>query len=816
MRLLRPATSADPRAVATHPYSMAQRLTPLKHPMKASFAQLRDQARTLPKVLLALLTGLLIASAPPLSAQNGQGQSVPAIQDDGDTYILNFAEEGEDLLSLEEFVKLCQEATGRNFTYTKDTATLLQNANVIMFGTKRVPKDDFYNFFQIQMVINEFVCVSVGPPHIEVILIQSLSNGRGASGLRSKAVYVDPRNLEEYADSPATLITTVLNLPNTDVRQLSTSLRSLMTDTNTQNLISAGMNSVILQGFGSQVVSLARLLELVDQESRTVDAERPVFTVIPLAYAAPQDVADLIEQLLEAQNRSNQSSGRRNTPGDAGGNAGLLGSSDVEPKILVDGRTSSLLVMASEDEMPLIQDLIAQLDVDVLEPERNFHVYLLQNVNADDLAEVLDRFLSDAERLTNDGGVGGRAGGAGGGTGSARTSNEVIVVPDPSANALLIAANKTRYEEVLDLIQHLDRRQDQVLIETALIELTGTDFRDIGFEWAFADVAGDGGFGLTNFGLSTLTDSDGDGIQDLRVPLAGQGITGGILSGDDVNIPFLVSALETEDSANVLNVPSVLVNNNGSASVITLDEQPTTTITQSGGVGGQTQENFREFESAGITLEISPSISASRYLRLELSLVVSTFVGQNSGSSAIPSPRITREIHTTVNIPDGYTMVIGGIITDNATESSQGIPWIRNIPLLGALFGRETSQNNRTTLYFFVTPHILRDEDFADLAELSYEAKIEAAKIIGMDRVQIVDPNFGLDEATDIYEPFQVPLYQSPERGEGLDLGRWDLDPHEVQERLRSGREEAEEAEEETPTEPAVEDTGIDPDGSGR
>ena len=188
------------------------------------------------------------------------------------------------------------------------------------------------------------------------------------------------------------------------------------------------------------------------------------------------------------------------------------------------------------------------------------------------------------------------------------------MVPDPGANALLIAANKTRYEEVIELIRQLDRRQDQVLIETALIELTGTDFRDIGVELAFADTDGDGSFGATNFGLSQLQDLEGDdGIPDTRIPLLGDGITAGILSADDVNLPFLIAAVQRKDGANVLNVPSVLVNNNGSARVVTLDEQPTTTITATGGggAGTQTQENFREFEEAGITLEISPSISAS-------------------------------------------------------------------------------------------------------------------------------------------------------------------------------------------------------------
>ena len=705
------------------------------------------------------------------SAQNGAQGSVAPIQKEGDFFILNFSQDPQQVINLEEFVSLCQEATGLNFTYSEQTQQLLRQSKVFMTGTKRVPQGEFYEFFQIEMFINDFVCVEVGPPHISVVLIQNMT-GQRAGALRQKTVYVGPDRLEEYADQPATLVTTVLHLPNVDVRQLSTSLRGLLTDTNTQSLIAAGENSVILQGFGSYVVSLAQLLRLVDKESAIKNEVSPVFDVLPLEFAAPEDVADLLEQLLESNNRGG---GVRRVQGvEQQGVSGVLGGGEIETKILVDGRTQSLLVMAMPDEMPRIKDLVARLDVDVVEPERNFHVYSLQNVNAEDIAEVLDEFLSDAERLTRrTGGTGGRAGGQAGGGATGGTSssqnNEVIVVPDPGANALLIAANKTRYEEVLELIRQLDRRQDQVLIETALIELTGTDFRDIGVELAFADTEGDGSFGATNFGLSQLQDLEGDdGVPDTRVPILGNGITAGILSSDEVNLPFLIAAVQRKEGANVLNVPSVLVNNNGTARVVTLDEQPTTTITATGGGAGvgQTQENFREFEEAGVTLEISPSISASRYLRLDISLVVSTFTGSFSENSAVPPPRITREIATTVNVPDGDTMVIGGIITDNLTETSSRTPWVSDIPILGWLFRRDSTTNTRTTLYFFVTPHIMRDRDFADLAEISYYKKLDAAEIIGQDRVRIVDPDFGA--AADEYdlESFQIPLYRSPSRGE--------------------------------------------------
>jgi general secretion pathway protein D len=744
------------------------------------------------------LAGALLALclSPVATAQGSQGGQPPVIQEEGDYYILSFSENVQEQISLLDFVNICQATTGYNFVFDQQTQNLLSGAKLAMLGPKRIHKSEFYNFFQIQLFINEFVCLEVGPPQISVILIQSMGvgNNRGSSNAIGRSpIFVSPQDLDDYKDQPAALIITVLSFQNIDSRQLQTQLRQLLVDpAGTQQAVPAGDHSLILQGFGSYIASLATLLNLVDRESTQTALTQPVFDLIPLQFAAAEDVADLLEQLLQAQrDRANQRP--RPTP-DGQGISGALQSEQLEAKILVYSRTNSLLVMALPEDMPRIKDLVARLDVDIMEPERNFHVYALQNVKAEDLADVLDEFLSGAERLTTagSGGTGGRPGagdsGARGGA-TARTSNEVVVVPDPSSNSLLIAANKTRYAEVLELIRQLDRRQDQVLIESALIELTGTDFREIGIEWALADTTGDGGFGVTNFGLSTLVDSDPNDASDLpdtRVPNVPTGIVAGILDGDNFGLPLLLAAASRTTGANVLNVPSVLVSNNGAAKVVTLDEQPTTTVTSTGAVGN-TQENFRGYEPAGITLEISPSISASRYLRLDISLVVSNFTGSFSAASSIPPPRTTREMTTTVNVPDGDTMVIGGVITDNEQKTREGVPWLADLPLIGALFRHDSNTASRTTLYFFVTPHILRDPDFADLAEISYQKKLNAAEIMGKDRVRIIDPDFGASDGGIDFGTFQLPLYRPTERGE-VDPADIGMDPVRRQELLRDAR----------------------------
>ena len=733
----------------------------------------------------ALLLPLFLAQPAPGPQNANQDQPVPAIQDVGDSYILNFpqSQDGQGGMSLGQFVQACQQVTKLTFHVKEDAATRLATTQIRLLGTKRIPKQQFYSFFQILMVMNDFVCTEIGPSGISVIQIDSLVGGGGQNGprIRASAPYVDPDDLESYSDQPATLITTVINLPNTDVRSLSNTMRQLIADPNTQQMIPAGSsNSFVLTGFGTQVAALARMLRIIDNAS-AVEVIEPEFDLIRMEYAAADEIATLVEELLDFSTQVTNNAARNNQPQ---GPTGALSRGQGQVKIMVDPRQNSLLVLALPEDLPRIRDLVAQLDVDKVDSERSYHIYAVENVEAGELAETLNSFLTDASRLET------QPGSPQGNNNAARgnQSSEFVVVPDSKSNSLLIAASRTRYSEVLDLIRRLDQRQPQVLIETALIELTGQDIYDLGVELALADIPGtgqEGGYGLTSFGLSSLDDTDGDGIPDVRVPNNSDGISAGFIDGDDFSLPLLIAALEENRNSNVLNVPSVLVNNNVEARVETKEEQPTTTITANGGNTGQTQENFNEYQEAGITMVISPSISASNYLRLTVDLTVSNFIG--SGSGSIPPPRSTRILTTEVTVPDGVTMVIGGIIVDNASETVRKVPFLGDLPILGTLFRRDSTTGTRTTLYFFVTPHILNDTEFADLAEISYQKKMAAADKIGTHRVRIIDPQFGRDQSLIDLDGFDIPLYQSPPAGE-VDSSTIGKTPGEIQEALDNNR----------------------------
>ncbi|MDF1801081.1 MAG: secretin N-terminal domain-containing protein [Planctomycetota bacterium] len=752
---------------------------------------------------LLLLTSLL----PALAFQADDAAPVPPIQSEGEFYVINISEDPNNGLQLEQFVKLCQEATGFNFTYTTETQALLAQQQVRLLGTKRIPKRDFYSWFQIMMVINNFACVEIGPVHLSVIQIQSLQASGGNRGtIKTNAKMVDPEDVADYADQPATLITTTVTLKNTDVRQLSTNLRPLLQDPATENIMNAGQsNSLILTGFGSKIASVVRLLEVIDAADAPEDVESPVFDIVPMEFASADDVSEILDELLEARRNAVQTAAQEGR--NPSGTPAATGRTP-EAKVMVQGRTNSLLVMAMPDEMPMIKEMIARLDVDVIEPERNYHVYALQNVEAATISPVLDDFLQDASALAESStGTGGRAGQAA----TTSSKNDVVVVADETTNSLLIAANKTRYAEVLDLIQLLDRRQDQVLIETALIELSGSNLFDLGVELGFADLPGInqiGGFGVTSFGLSTIEDLDPvDGIPDSKVPNLGTGFTFGILDGEDFALPMLVKAAETNANANVLNIPSVLVSNNGSATVSTVDSEPYSTTTALG-QSASTATDLGGYQEAGITMNISPSISASRYLRLGIELTISSF--GNKTDQSLPPPITRRNLTTTVNVPDGDTMVIGGIITDNKSESVSKFPLLGDLPGVGFLFRNTQRSGTRTSLYFFVTPHILHDEDFADLAEHSYRAKQDAAERIGLDRIRMIDGSFSVDDELFSLEAFQLPRFQAPASGE-VSPEEVGLDPQRRNDLLEAARKGTETMPPAEPVEVPVEAELVEP-----
>ncbi len=704
--------------------------------------------------LTALLGGLLLGGAP-LAAQGTQEKPAAQGQDpqgpkqtmvfdkDTDTVIVSINENtGMDLI---EFIKWAQEVTGRTFITPSATDIPPGPGNTIsILGPMRFKretfKEDFYSFFTTMLYVKGFAIVSRGEGALEILEIVAIAGARQRE-ITNGARYVTSAELPNYRNQTGVPILTTVPLKNINATVATNALRPFFAQTGTSQgggtltLGNVGNNTaMLLQGYGPQVFAAVELLKLVDVP---IDQPDLAVQVQVLEHAAPEELEPILTEVLESRVRLRQQIVQEQAAG-AGGQVSA-GASQAQLKVVVHSSLKALVLSGTQEQVREALELIARLDIPSQPIESAASVVHLKNVLAEDLRGTLSQFMSEDNSAETT-----AASGASPGANAARRTRKTVIYAHKESNSLLISAAGSKYEQVLALISRLDVRQPQVLIEAALVELTTGDLDRFGVELGLLDLKSSGnftrGFGFSHFGQSSFTDQDGDGLPDTRLPDFTnplQGLTGGIISGGDFAVPLLINALSSDDRANILSLPSVLVNNNETAVVKTEEERPTL---QSNASTATTTTSSGQPRNAGITLDISPTISPNNYLRLNISLEVSRFVGAFDPNSATGGGVVLRRtIKTQVTMPSDSTMVLGGVIEDSESHSDGGIPLLKDIPILGILFRKSEDTTTKTNLYFFVTPTILDEPDFQDLWHVSQRKKLEAADYIGERRLRLID-----------------------------------------------------------------------------
>jgi len=760
------------------------------------------RSSTHPAIALALTAllggpGLLAQNDPPTptptptpnpaAPQDPQGPgNVPRMEIVGDSIIISMSETNG--LELPDFIKWAQEVTDRRFTFSdQELQNTGQGGNRVSF-LGRLPfkrsrfKEDFFAFFQTMLYIKGFAVVPRGEAPLDILEIVSM-NGPRQKEVANGSKYVTPEELPLYRNQTGVPILTTVALKNINATVANNALRPFFASTGSPQgsgsvtLGNVGNNTaILLQGFGPQVYAAVKLLELVD-----VPVEQPnlVVRVVPLEYAAPEEIEPILTEVLESRSRIRQQVLQEQGAAQGGG-GGAGASGQPQLKIVVNSSQKAVVLSGINEHVIEALGLIAQLDVPSQIVEGQASVIRLKNVLADELRTTLHTFMQEDNQAETQAQQGQGTAGAS----AARRVRRTVITSHPESNSLLISAAQTKYKQIEALIDQLDTRQPQVLIECALVELTTGDLDRFGVELGLLDLKENGdftrGFGFTHFGQSVFTDNDDDGLPDTRLPDFEnplQGLTGGIISGGDFAVPFLINALSTDDSANILSLPSVLVNNNETAVVKTTEERPTLNSTQG---TATTQQSSGAPRDAGITLEISPTISPNNYLRLNINLEVSRFVGAFDPNSATGGGTVLRRsIRTQVTMPSNSTMVLGGVIEDSESYNEGGIPFLKDIPILGFFFQKSEQTHNKTNLYFFVTPSILDEDDFQDLYHLSLQKKLEAQEYIGERRLRIIDHKWSgstgaqartvedtgaTTEDLDAQGGFEMPIYQRTQR----------------------------------------------------
>jgi general secretion pathway protein D len=287
------------------------------------------------------------------------------------------------------------------------------------------------------------------------------------------------------------------------------------------------------------------------------------------------------------------------------------------------------------------------------------------------------------------------------------------------------------YAEIHNLLNQLDVRRPQVLLEVAVVEFAPSDILSLGFEVQTLDnVASPDdhlrGFLASNFGFSALSDQAGQPIRNFGVPAGklpgvGQGLTTFLVKDKATSIPILIRALQSRAYTEVLSVPRILVSDNEEAQLKVVEETPVTQTTLN---STNTVTTFQTFVPAGTQLTFKPNISEGDNLKLQVSLNQEAFIS-TSPAPGVPPGKTSRSIKTLVCVPSGRTIILGGLSGRREVDSVDRIPVLADIPVLGFLFENRVRSVRKTSLYIFLTPRIVRDENFKDLDKISQQNQKE-------------------------------------------------------------------------------------------
>ncbi|MGI2059161.1 type II secretion system secretin GspD [Shewanella baltica] len=490
------------------------------------------------------------------------------------------------------------------------------------------------------------------------------------------------------------MVTRIVALYNTEAKQLAPLLRQLNDNAGGGNVVNYDPSNVLmLSGRAAVVNKLVEIVRRVDKQGDTS------VQVVPLEFASAGEMVRIIDTLYRAT--ANQSQ----MPGQA-------------PKVVADERINAVVVSGDEKSRQRVVELIHRLDAEQASTG-NTKVRYLRYAKAEDLVEVLTGF---AQKLEGDKDPSAQAAGG-------KRRNEINIMAHAETNALVISAEPDQMRTIESVINQLDIRRAQVLVEAIIVEVAEGDNVGFGVQWA---AKAGGGTQFNNLGptigeigagvwqaqgekgssITTLdpegkpvvtTNPDKRGDVTLLAQALGKvnGMAWGVAMGD---FGALIQAVSSDTNSNVLATPSITTLDNQEASFIVGDEVPILT----GSTASSSNSNpFQTVErkEVGVKLKVVPQINEGNAVKLTIEQEVS---GVN-GNTGVDISFATRRLTTTVMADSGQIVVLGGLINEEVQESIQKVPFLGDIPIIGHLFKSSSSKKTKKNLMIFIKPTIIRD-----------------------------------------------------------------------------------------------------------
>jgi general secretion pathway protein D len=627
---------------------------------------------------------------------------------------------------IRQVIEAVGEVTGKNFILDPRV-----KAQVTMLSSSPMSPDAFYAAFLSLLSVYGFVAVPSG----DVIKILPDANARQQPGAE----------LDGGRERPDDIVTRVIAVKKVAAAQLVPILRPLIPQYG-HLAAHPPSNILIISDRASNVDRMTRIIARIDQ------AADQDYEILRLEHASASEIVKIIGALNQGAQQAEGGGGPRVT-------------------VVADERTNSLLITGDKNERLRYRALVTHLDTP-LEEGGDTQVRYLRYADAKGLATQLQSQFTG-------GGGGGGAPAKDGAAAPPSQRGDISIWADEGTNALIITAPPKVMRSMNSVIDKLDIRRLQVLVEAVIVEISSDRASDLGITWAIGDRDLDNLVGVTKFpgttgvtgvaagiigggsGGGSGSGSGSGGAATNPATLLRNGLSMGVgrLSNSGISFVALIEALESDGNSNIIGTPVLVTLDNEEAEIKVGQEVPFVTgqFTNTGAQTGATVNPFQTIQrqQVGLTLKLTPQINEGNAVLLKIQQEVSNLLPT---SAAVDLITANRNINTTVIVENSATLVLGGLIEDRLSESQSRVPILGRIPLLGALFRADNNRKSKTNLMVFIRPTILTNDvqaAFETNAKYNYIRDQQLAISPGRPRLMPLTPR-------DILPPIEQQIRESP------------------------------------------------------
>jgi len=390
-----------------------------------------------------------------------------------------------------------------------------------------------------------------------------------------------------------------------------------------------------------------------------------------------------------------------------------------------------LVVTKWEEVLDVVGNWVTQLDQEISQKGTQVYVYFVQNGKAADIADILRQLYGGkpSERKGKKEVIverGKKPAKQQALQHAGELAGEVEIIADEVNNAILIKATQRDYTILSGVLKEIDIVPRQVLIDVLIVDVSLKNDLQYGVQWFLKtrgiktggkDMTADIGLNKKDFGLT----------ENSLLSSSLTGFSAGLFSGGDLR--SLINLLASESKANIVSAPNILAVDNQESTIEIVEDQPTVSSSQTSTETTSVTQTI-QYRSVGVILKVTPLINESGLVSMEVEQEVSNYLGEST-VEGISSPIFqTRKASTNLVVQDGHTIIIGGLMQTRHEKSHNGIPILKDLPILGYLFGSWGYSTDKKELLIAITPHVIHTKEQADALTWEFSQKVKSMKKI--------------------------------------------------------------------------------------